>query len=562
MSELAQRIKAENEITGVLRDKGVGLIGAGPKFTARCPFHEDRNPSLSVNAEKQVWLCHAGCGGGDVIDLLARFEGTDARGYLSMTAKRDGDSKTQPAGLLATAKAKPETGEIEKVYSYRDLSGGELYQVVRYRPKGFRQRHCNQRGDWVWSMDGVTRVLYQLPEVQKAREVWVVEGEKDADSLIACGFTATCNVGGAGKWLDAYTESLADKDVVICGDNDKPGEDHVVKVMGSLAGKVRSLRRVRLPSDFKDVTDFILSIGDNTKAATQLVDLRDRSQLLVRGLDLPLKSIAEMEVSYAEFVAKSNQSPIDLSRWLPSFRKACRKLVPGDLVTILAGTGVGKTAILQNICGSLPDIPTVFFQMELSEEAMYERMVAHRAQWSSLSLESRYGEGERLGEETLSEMFQNLLVCTRSGLCIGKVSEYVEKAELKMGQKPRLVLLDYIQLISGRGESRYERFSQIAEDARQMANRLGVTVIMTSQIRRKTSEPAEVAIGDAKESGSIENSSSLLLGAWKTEGPKGSTQFFIKVLKNSRGPVGLTIETELGDGLQITERVGPDDDWQ
>ena len=51
-------------------------------------------------------------------------------------------------------------------------------------------------------MQGVERVLYRLPEVLAAGEVWVVEGEKDADSLAALGIVATCNAGGAGKWSE------------------------------------------------------------------------------------------------------------------------------------------------------------------------------------------------------------------------------------------------------------------------------------------------------------------------------------------------------------------------
>ena len=63
-------------------------------------------------------------------------------------------------------------------------------------------------------MEGVERVLYNLPAVTKSQEGWICEGEKDADNLTALGYVATCNVGGAGKWLDGYTESLKGKDVV------------------------------------------------------------------------------------------------------------------------------------------------------------------------------------------------------------------------------------------------------------------------------------------------------------------------------------------------------------
>lgn len=97
--------------------------------------------------------------------------------------------------------------KIDTAYSYQDALGREVFQVVRMVPKTLRQRHM-ANGKWIWNMEGVERVLYRLPEVLKAQRVWIVEGEKDADNVARLGFCATCNVGGAGMWLDAYTDAL------------------------------------------------------------------------------------------------------------------------------------------------------------------------------------------------------------------------------------------------------------------------------------------------------------------------------------------------------------------
>jgi hypothetical protein len=39
----------------------------------RCPLHDDRSPSLGINFEKDVWNCHAGCGGGPIGSLVQRI---------------------------------------------------------------------------------------------------------------------------------------------------------------------------------------------------------------------------------------------------------------------------------------------------------------------------------------------------------------------------------------------------------------------------------------------------------------------------------------------------------
>jgi hypothetical protein len=85
-------------------------------------------------------------------------------------------------------------------YNYTDENDKLLFQVVRFEPKGFRQRRPDGNGGWEWSLNGTRRVLHRLPEVRKVKSVLVVEGEKDCETAHKLGFVATCNAGGAGKW--------------------------------------------------------------------------------------------------------------------------------------------------------------------------------------------------------------------------------------------------------------------------------------------------------------------------------------------------------------------------
>lgn len=113
------------------------------------------------------------------------------------------------------------------VYNYQDENGTLLFQVLRYwdqqKGKTFKQRRPGPDGTWVWNLKGVRRVLYRLPEVltavREGRPVFIVEGEKDADSLAALGLVATTNPNGAGKWRPEYSEALHGARVVILPDN-------------------------------------------------------------------------------------------------------------------------------------------------------------------------------------------------------------------------------------------------------------------------------------------------------------------------------------------------------
>ncbi|HAB18243.1 MAG TPA: DnaB-like helicase C-terminal domain-containing protein [Verrucomicrobiota bacterium] len=272
--------------------------------------------------------------------------------------------------------------------------------------------------------------------------------------------------------------------------------------------------------------------------------------------ETPLKSISEIEADYVRLVQETTDSPIDLGRWLPGFRACCRPLIPGDLVTILAATAVGKTAILQNIAGSMPDVPTLLFELELSGESLFERFVGQKGNFTGWQVEEAYRKGVRMGQAGLGSMFEKLLVCTLPGLSVDSLEVISRQATGKLGQPAKLILVDYIQLMTGQGSSRYERFSDIAEGLRRLAKTLLAAVVVTSQVKRTDGEDPEVSLCDAKESGSIENSSSLVLGAWREPSIEGgpADKMFIRVLKNTRGTSGRLIECRWSPTMRITEQ--------
>jgi DNA primase len=191
---------------------------------ACCPAHDDRNPSLSIReADGKILLhCHAGCSQGDVIAALESRGLWDAPGDI-----------VQPRRIVAT-------------YDYTDENAELLYQIVRFEPKDFRQRRPGPRGEWIWKR-GRRQVLYRLPEILEAPIVFVVEGEKDAETLRSQGFVATTNVGGAGAtWLPTYTETLRGREVILIPDNDPPGKARVLAIARALLGKAARIIVIEL----------------------------------------------------------------------------------------------------------------------------------------------------------------------------------------------------------------------------------------------------------------------------------------------------------------------------
>lgn len=253
---------------------------------ARCPAHHDGTASLSVKKgeDGRVLLhCFARCS----------YEAIIAAMRIPAMAPR-----TPTSPRLSTL------SRITATYDYRDEDGSMLYQVVRMSPKGFRQRRPDpiSPGTWIWSLGDVRRVLYRLPEVTEAvargKTIYVVEGEKDADALVALGVCATTNSGGADKWRPEYAATFRGADVVIVPDNDVPGRahgSHVRRVLRAVGCRVRVLALTGVPEK-GDVSDF-LAAGGTVEELARLAD--ETAPDLSEGVPEALDASPEAEAAPA-----------------------------------------------------------------------------------------------------------------------------------------------------------------------------------------------------------------------------------------------------------------------
>jgi hypothetical protein len=221
--------------------------GSGDRFEARCPVHDDRRASLSVALGKdgRVLLhCHAGCEPAAIVAELG-LEWSDL----------------YPEGSASNGHK-----EIVAEYDYTDEAGALLYQVVRFAPKGFRQRRPDGKGGWIWKLDKTRRVIYRLPAVieavQNRTTIYVVEGERDVLAIERAGGVATTNPGGAGKWREAFSKTLAGGEVVVVADRDEPGVKHAREVAASLTRHECTVRIVRAGEGLgKDATTHLAAGG-------------------------------------------------------------------------------------------------------------------------------------------------------------------------------------------------------------------------------------------------------------------------------------------------------------
>lgn len=255
---------------------------AGDGWTARCPAHDDKRSSLSIGrGTKQPWVfnCHAQCS----LDAILQAAGLTMADVSESAAKSTGNRK------------------IVQTYDYADETGTLLYQVVRFTPKDFRQRRPDGHGGWIWSLKGVRRVLYRLPQLAGCKTIFVTEGEQDSARLWDLGLPSTTSVGGAGKWHDEYggqVKAAGCKHVVVLPDNDPPGTAHGRDVARSCAAAGLAVKLIPLPDlpPKGDISDW-LNAGhtkDELLAIVQSAPMFDSTRPVSAAQPIELTSLADL----------------------------------------------------------------------------------------------------------------------------------------------------------------------------------------------------------------------------------------------------------------------------
>ena len=233
----------------------------GGYWTAKCPAHGDKHPSLSIKQDKdgKVHLrCFTGCSVESILSVLGLSFGDlylDADRESWLQKKREAERRCPS---IKTPASMPPLGPLEAVYRYTDSHGELVAEKLRHAGKVFLWRRPQAGGGWLWKVDRADLPLYRLHEVLKAAVVVLVEGEKDADNVAKLGICATTAPNGAKSWKPEYAPLFAGKKVWIIPDSDKPGMAYA-----GMAGKQISehARFVRIVSVYpaKDVSDYLLT---------------------------------------------------------------------------------------------------------------------------------------------------------------------------------------------------------------------------------------------------------------------------------------------------------------
>lgn len=222
----------------------------------RCPFHADNTPSCSVDTRTGGFNC-LGCGKhGRFRELIGQLCGLDPGESIAAIGRGLGLEVVyrEPPPLAGTT------------YDYLSAEGVLMKGVVRGPNKTFRQGRPTSGGGWIWNLDGVPPMLYNLHRLKYADTVCICEGEKDCEtfdsislhSALGGGVVPTTS-GGAESWHDELADTLQGKRVILMPDDDEPGARYAASIGASLDQRGIAYRTVSFhdDADVKDLSDFM-----------------------------------------------------------------------------------------------------------------------------------------------------------------------------------------------------------------------------------------------------------------------------------------------------------------
>lgn len=240
-----------------------GVSGSGGQYSAKCPAHEDKKASLSVSESQDgniLLNCHAGCQPETILKKMG----------LKMS---DLFQKSQQAAQGTFSGKRKVIAE----YVYTDLNGAPVAKKLRYPDKGFCWLSPDGKGGWDKGRNGQVP-LYNCYNVRDKKTLFIVEGEKDVQTLSGYGKPAVSLPDGAkSKWLDSYTEFLKGRNVAIIQDNDEPGKNLAQMIAGKLDGQAKSVRVIDLSEiwadipEKADISDY-LAAGHDIKKLSELAN--------------------------------------------------------------------------------------------------------------------------------------------------------------------------------------------------------------------------------------------------------------------------------------------------
>ena len=338
---------------------------------------------------------------------------------------------------------------------------------------------------------------------------------------------------------------------LVDGVPDRPSIEHYIRIVRDkalLRGLIHAANAaIAKAADQSDPAEDILNEAEAT--IFQLSEKR-----IGRGF-IGVQEIIK-ELGGIDALLQRGQRITGLETYYSELDEKTSGLQPSDLVILAARPSLGKTSFAMNIAenAAIHGSKVVgVFSLEMSKEALLQRMLcsvarvdAHKFRTGSL-----WQDDTRKIQQAIEQLAHApIFVDDTPGISISEMRAKARRLVQSQG-KLDLLIVDYLQLMSGGGGRRYENRTQevsaISRGLKGLAKELRVPVIALSQLSRapetRGSGDHRPQLSDLRESGSIEQDADLVMfifreEVYKPDDPELEGRAEIIIAKQRNGPIG------------------------
>lgn len=326
-----------------------------------------------------------------------------------------------------------------------------------------------------------------------------------------------------------------------------------IKYYATIVAEKSTLRKlIRLNEEITNTCyagkDSLESILDDTeKRVFALVQKRNNGELV------PIRQVVMNAMDKIEMAYRNKGAVTGIPTGFMDLDYRTAGMQPSDLVLIAARPSMGKTAFVLNIAEYVAfkqNKAIALFSLEMSKEQLVNRLFAMESRVDSQHL--RTGQ---LNDKEWEKLIESAGVIGRSRLMIDDtpgitVSELRSKCrKMKLENDLSMVIIDYLQLMSGSGrsDSRQQEISDISRSLKALARELNVPVIALSQLSRAVEQRPDhrPMLSDLRESGAIEQDADVVMFIYRDEYYNKDSEkkdiAEIIIAKQRNGPIG-TVE--------------------
>ncbi|MCI8390737.1 MAG: replicative DNA helicase [Roseburia sp.] len=266
---------------------------------------------------------------------------------------------------------------------------------------------------------------------------------------------------------------------------------------------------------------------------------------------VPIRQVVMNALEKIENAAKASGTVTGIPTGFIDLDYRTAGMQPSDLILIAARPSMGKTAFVLNIAQYVAfheNMCTAIFSLEMSKEQLVNRLFSLESRVDAQALRTGNlsdADWEKLIEGAGTIGNSSLIIDDTPGISISELRSKCRKYKLEHDLK--IIIIDYLQLMTGSGrstDSRQQEISDISRSLKALARELSVPVIALSQLSRAVEQRPDhrPMLSDLRESGAIEQDADVVMFIYRDDyynhdsEMKGISEIIIAKQRN--GPIG------------------------